>query len=75
MTKIVKLAEYHHHIDNGGISLQITKDDTNFVEIEMDTTYHGYPSVSTKLSGLIDSNQLRDMGLAFLRAADELNKK
>lgn len=64
----------HHHIDNGGISIEIHKDEDGFIVIKQDATYFGYPSVRSELSlnGRLGSEFLKDVGLMFLAAAQKL---
>lgn len=59
------------HIDNGGISLDI-HDDEGYISIELDTTYHGHPSVSTCLSGFLTKEQLTELGTTLIEAASKI---
>lgn len=69
------IARYYHHIDNGGISIDISIDKDNIIKIELDTCYHGYPSVSSVLSGHgIGSKVLREIAGTFNEAANMLSR-
>ncbi len=74
MTCKTILSKFYYHIDNGGISLEISKDKTDFIEISLETCYHGHPSVLSKLSGDIGPKELESMAKVFLEAAEELRK-
>lgn len=45
-----KVANYYHHVDNGGLDFEITSiSDYQNVSLEISTQYYDYPSVETKV--------------------------
>lgn len=69
---------YHHHIDNGGISIEVRQSDDEYKNIELliETSYFGYPSVAALIRdyGHIDSKVIEEIGLFFIRSAGKLRK-
>lgn len=65
--------EYHRHIDNGGITVEVsyTSDDLD-ASLSMGADYFGYPAVSTTLQGLTKQD-LREIGLMLLNFAADMN--
>ena len=81
MSKINKLAHMCHHIDNGGVTLTVNEstDDNQIlgVQIELETSYFGYPSVKSTLNlwghyGTKDI--LREMGEALIMASEKMTE-
>lgn len=81
MSKVTKLAHMHHHIDNGGVTLTVNEStDGNQilgVQIELETSYFGYPSVKSTLNlwghyGTKDI--LREMGEALIMASEKMTE-
>lgn len=79
----VKLNDFYHHIDNGGVMINFyaksfneNKDNHFYIPvIEIETSYFGYAHLSSKLEGYqMDSNCLEKIGLAFIAAADKLKE-
>ena len=57
----------HHHIDNGGPSIELTTDENGYTCVEFEADYYGLPSVSSKIYVGDDINIL----LMFKRAIEE----
>ena len=77
-----KLAGFYHHIDNGGVNVDILMKDGNIL-IDFNTGYYGYPDVSSRLNlgGSINSGTfkssvpqeiLEQLGKACFAAAAKL---
>lgn len=66
---------FYHHIDNGGIAVGLEFDDYSNLKIIFETQYHGYPTVSATLSGLIEPEVLRQIGLHFIKFADKMEEE
>ncbi len=79
------LEKLYWHIDNGGIHLNIAQDEWANINIVFSTQYHGYPHVSSvlnigpakiqsanKMNVITHQEMLREIGLAFIRAADKV---
>lgn len=72
----MKLASVYHHIDNGGISVDISHEAVMGVKIELSGQYFGYPSVVASLAGLdISSEVLEKIGLAFISASQKMKEQ
>lgn len=74
------LAKFYEHIDNGGISMQISEDD-GIVSIATNTSYHGYPDIISilKLCSFPPNGKSRNqeevlaaIGQMFLEASGKL---
>lgn len=74
-----KLAEFHRHIDNGGISVTISDNDVHGVKwptIELQGQYFGYPAVKATMSNsMITSQDLFEIAEAFYKAALQLKQQ
>lgn len=80
----MKLGQYYLHIDNGGPAIRVIQSDDEYksLSIEMETSYHGYPSVVSTLSlsnyaplnGKMktEAEILQEIGLMFLEASNKL---
>jgi len=69
-----KIAEMYTHVDNGGITIEVYKnDDKCFISIN--TMYHGNPDITTvlNLSKVCHKQFLRDFGLTLLKASESIN--
>ena len=72
-----KLAGFYHHIDNGGVNVDILMKDGNIL-IDFNTGYYGYPDVSSRLNlgGYLRDSQpqeiLEQLGKACFAAAAKL---
>lgn len=64
------LGSYHKHIDNGGFTIEVFDLD-GYLQIEIDSQYYGYPSVTSTLNGFgfISPKQLIEIGNMFIAAA------
>jgi hypothetical protein len=75
----MKLAQFYHHIDNGGLLIRVLQSDDEYknVTIEMEASYHGYPSVvstmgvASPLSPKKTSDILQEIGVMFFEAASK----
>jgi hypothetical protein len=73
-----KLESYYHHIDNGGISIDIFREDIGYPIIKFATSYYGYPAISAELpigpvlGQKISSDILKEIGLMFIAASNKL---
>lgn len=71
------LARYHQHIDNGGVTVQVTDEGINegFV-LSIITEYHGHPAVSSRLCrlDLIPGDFLKNFALMLLKADEKLKQ-
>ena len=68
-----------YHIDNGGITIEVhqTDDELRNVSIKLNTSYFGYPDITSvlNLNGSLGSNQrdfLRSLGAMFIEAAGKI---
>ena len=76
------LADFYHHIDNGGISLSVSTqvyeehgEVFDVPQLKIEASYHGYPSVSSCLSGAeLTPKVLRQMAQSLSEAADWLEQ-
>lgn len=72
-----KLAGFYHHIDNGGVSVDILKRGGD-VLIDLSTMYYDYPELSSRLNlgGYLNTSQpqeiLEQLGKACFAAAAKL---
>lgn len=64
--------QYHRHIDNGGITVEISFTQHLNSCLAFTTNYHGYPSVASSLQGLTKED-LREVGLMLLNFAADMN--
>jgi len=70
----------HKHIDNGGITVEVTYDFENgHTCINFDTSYYGYPAVNSTLTtwGSVpdgDDKFLQELGLMFLNASNRVSE-
>lgn len=64
------------HIDNGGISIEVVPDKDAEFKIKMDASYCSYPSVAVEIGswGHLTYDDLHEIGLMFLRAAEAVGK-
>jgi hypothetical protein len=42
--------QYHRHIDNGGITVEVSQTPDLYTSLSISTSYHGYPNVLGSLS-------------------------
>ena len=66
-----KLASHHKHIDNGGVSVDISVDEYKNIAVKFNTSYFGYPNITSTVNGSVQlgSEWLRKMSELFLEAA------
>lgn len=71
------LARYHQHIDNGGVTVQVTDEGINdgFV-LSIITEYHGHPAVSSRLCRIdsIPGDFLTNFAFMLLKANEKLKE-
>lgn len=64
--------QYHRHIDNGGITVEVSHAPDLYTSLSISTSYHGYPNVLGSLQGLTKED-LREIGLMLLNFAADMN--
>ena len=74
----IPIDHFHHHIDNGGIEVDIDEEqEDGGLQISLRTRYFGYPDITSTLRtwGNVNSSEfLRELGLTFLRASEKVGK-
>jgi hypothetical protein len=65
---------YHRHIDNGGISVEVSSDEDARTSLSICADYNGYPAVSSSLTGLTRQD-LREIGLMFFSFAADIDEQ
>ena len=60
------------HVDNGGIEFAASVDVDGITTLRWSTSYFGYPSVSSELSGFISPDDLRKIADAINNHASSL---
>ena len=70
------IADYYHHIDNGGVRLSIIdKGVKDGIVLSISAEYHGYPAVKSEMRiDNLGSEWLKNVGLMFITAANEVSK-
>lgn len=74
--KPIRLAQHHHHIDNGGVSFFV--DDCGVDEgiiLTMQTQYHGHPAIqSTLCLDNLGANWCSEIALMFEETAAKMSE-
>ena len=72
--KMGKVHSEHHHIDNGGVSVEIEdKGAAEGVVLSLVGEYYGYPAVKSEINiENLGPEWLKKVGLMFLRASEDM---
>lgn len=64
---------FYKHIDNGGIEVKASVDTFGNCAIEFHTSYFGYPSVFSSLTGFLSSEDIKNIGEYLIEFSREVS--
>lgn len=73
----MKINSLYKHIDNGGVTVSVNQDDDENIHIEFDSTYFGYPNVSSVLclGANLGTDYLKELGHMLIDSAIMIDSK
>lgn len=75
----MQLGSVNKHIDNGGVTVTVVQDETEFknISIHFKTGYFGYPEVSSQLNlwGILGKDFLKELGVMLISASEKISEK
>lgn len=73
MNKVV-YGKYHQHVDNGGLTMEVSKEGDNIPTLKISEGYHGY-SQHTYEFAMMTPDHLEKFGQALIIAAAKLREE
>jgi len=70
------IGKHDHHVDNGGVTVEIQDRDNEGIFLVTSAEYYGYPAIKTEMNIQdLGPEWLRKIGEMFLVTANALDKK